>query len=351
MILVSACLAGMQCKWNLESVEDAKCVKLFREAKAIPVCPEQLGGLATPREPSEILGNKVFSKSGKDITIEYMRGAEETLKIAKAFSCNSAIFKSRSPSCGCGKIYDGSFSGQLIDGDGITTALLKRNGIKVVDESRSYELLAEDGIIDLTHSIEAEMPVYPGTEPPIIKQATSIEKDGFAEKLISMFSHTGTHIDAPAHIFKGAKSLDEMNAGKFCGRGIVLPVSGSSINIADAGMAKTAVEQGAEYVLFCSGWDRHWGSKEYYAGYPVLSTAAAELISGLGLKGIGFDCISADPVDADLENHRILLNSGMVIIENLCNLTKLIGKIFNFYAFPLKLKGADGSPLRAIAIL
>ncbi len=352
MILISACLAGMKCKWNMESAEDEFCSKLFKAGKAIPVCPEQLGGLPTPREPSERLANKVFAKSGKELTAEYVRGAEESLKIAEAFCCKAAIFKSRSPSCGVGRIYDGSFTGKLVAGDGVTTALLKSKGIVVVDESMAKEFLeTEEAVLDLTHTIEAGMPVYPGTEAPNIKQAATIEKDGFAEKLVSMFSHTGTHMDAPAHIISGAKTLDAMHAGQFCGRGIMLPVAGPFITMTDAVAAEGAAKKGAEFVLFCSGWDKFWGKEEYYKGFPVLTKEAAEFIAGLGLKGIGFDCISADPVEADLKNHQILLGAGMVIIENLCGLDRLEGKSFNFFAFPLKLSDADGSPVRAAAVL
>ena len=110
----------------------------------IPVCPEQLGGLGTPREPSEIKGGdgsdvlnggaRVFSKSGRDATENFLRGAGEVLKIARTLGVKEAILKARSTACGCGKIHDGTFSGGLIEGDGVTTALLKRNGIRVLTE-------------------------------------------------------------------------------------------------------------------------------------------------------------------------------------------------------------------------
>lgn len=142
MILVSACLAGLRCKWNLESVEHPAVSRLFRGGLAIPVCPEQLGGLSTPREPSEIRDGRVYAKGGRDVTEEYARGAEETLSIAKAFACRSAILKSRSPSCGCGRVYDGTFSGRLVPGDGVAAAMLKAHGIAVYDESAADELAA-----------------------------------------------------------------------------------------------------------------------------------------------------------------------------------------------------------------
>ena len=137
MILVSACLAGFKCKYNGESNTDERIVELVKKGEAIPVCPEQLGGLPTPRVPSEIISEKVISKNGDDVTEQFNRGAAITLEIAKLYNCTEAIFKSRSPSCGSGKIYDGTFSGTLINGDGITAKLLKENGIKVRTEEET----------------------------------------------------------------------------------------------------------------------------------------------------------------------------------------------------------------------
>ena len=100
----------------------------------IPVCPEQLGGLPTPREPSEQKGKKVVTKLGKDVTKNFKNGAKEVLKLAKRFNIKEAILKQRSPSCGCGQIYDGTFTGTIIKGDGVTAALLKKNRIKIISE-------------------------------------------------------------------------------------------------------------------------------------------------------------------------------------------------------------------------
>jgi uncharacterized protein YbbK (DUF523 family) len=132
MKLCSACLLGINCKYNAGNNRNDKILELAKKDILIPVCPEQLGGLSTPRTPSEIKSGKVITKDGKDITDAFVKGAEETLKIAKLFGIKEAILQQKSPSCGCGKIYDGSFSGKLIDGDGITTALLKKNKIKVI---------------------------------------------------------------------------------------------------------------------------------------------------------------------------------------------------------------------------
>jgi len=134
MKIVSACLAGINCNYKDESRPCQKVIELIKRGEAIPVCPEQLGGLTTPRTPAEQKGNKVFRKDGKEVTAQFEKGAEEALRIAKLANCDEAILKSNSPSCGCGKVVDGTFSGRLIDGDGVFIKLLKKNNIKVFTE-------------------------------------------------------------------------------------------------------------------------------------------------------------------------------------------------------------------------
>ena len=145
MKIISACLLGIRCAWSGDDkYKNERAIELSKIETLIPVCPEQLGGLPTPRVPQEIQGGKgddvldnkcgVVNKDGEDVTREFIKGAEETLKIAWQLNIKEFIAKSGSPSCGCAQIYDGSFSGRLIDGDGVTTALLKRNGIKIIPE-------------------------------------------------------------------------------------------------------------------------------------------------------------------------------------------------------------------------
>lgn len=136
MILISSCLAGINCKYSGKNNFHLCFENLVNRGKAVPVCPEQLGGLFTPREPAEIIkdetGNlKVVTKTGTDVTKEYILGAERAFAIAKALGITKAVLQSRSPSCGCGKIYDGTFSKNLIVGNGITAELFIKNGIKV----------------------------------------------------------------------------------------------------------------------------------------------------------------------------------------------------------------------------
>ncbi|MBR1413077.1 MAG: DUF523 domain-containing protein [Bacilli bacterium] len=144
MILVSACLVGLNTKYNGGNNFDDKIFELVKKGVAIPICPEQLGGLSTPRLPSEIINNKVYNKNNKDLTSNFVKGAEEVLKLAKELNIKIAILKSKSPSCGKGIIYDGTFSSNLTNGNGITTQLLIDNGIEVIssdDDKKIEELL------------------------------------------------------------------------------------------------------------------------------------------------------------------------------------------------------------------
>lgn len=140
-ILVSSCLLGVQCRYDGTGklVEEVEALK--KNFNLIPVCPEIFGGLATPREPAEKVGDKILTKSGKDVTNYYHRGAQEVLKLAKMFDCHYAILKMRSPSCGHGDIYDGTFSGNLVTGNGILADLLEKNGIYVMGEEDIIEEL------------------------------------------------------------------------------------------------------------------------------------------------------------------------------------------------------------------
>ena len=136
MILVSACLVGINCKYSGGNNYNQKIFDLVKEGKAIPICPEQLGGLNTPRKPVElkVINGKRYAidNEGKDFTENFERGALEVLKLAKNLNINKAILQPRSPSCGVDKIYSGNFDNKLVDGNGILAELLKQNGIDVL---------------------------------------------------------------------------------------------------------------------------------------------------------------------------------------------------------------------------
>ena len=134
MKIVSACLAGVKCRWNGEAKPCQKVIELIQRNEAIPVCPEFLGWLSIPRSAAEQKDGRVLTQNGEDVTEQFEKWAEEAMRIAKLTNCNEAIMKSKSPSCGSGKIYDGTFSKNLIAGDGVFTRLLKKNNIKVFTE-------------------------------------------------------------------------------------------------------------------------------------------------------------------------------------------------------------------------
>lgn len=153
LIIISACLCGVNCKYNGKNNLKDGVEKLLKEGKVIPVCPEQLGGMETPREPHEIVNStaleilrgkgKVLSETYKDSTDKFVKGAYETLKIAKALGVKEAILKSNSPSCGFGIIYDGNFSGKKIRGNGITAELLQKENIKIYNEEQIEKILGK----------------------------------------------------------------------------------------------------------------------------------------------------------------------------------------------------------------
>ena len=209
-------------------------------------------------------------------------------------------------------------------------------------------------VIDLSHVLAESMPVYPGTEPPRIVDACTIAQHGFAEKLLSLYSHAGTHIDVPGHILASAARLDDFTAGHFVGPGCVLAVSavpGTQLEIVDIKKYEARLRR-VEYALLHSGWARSWGDAKYFRAYPVLSEAAARWLTGFELKGVGIDMISVDVLDSiALTIHKVFFEKNMVIVENLAGLEALIDKEFIFSCLPLKLAAGDGSPVRAVAMI
>lgn len=137
-ILVSACLLGCACRYDGKSKPCDAVTALSKEYTLVPFCPEIYGGLPTPRPASEIVGGRVINSEGKDVTAEYEKGALEALRIAELFGCKAAVLKAKSPSCGKGQIYDGSFGGTLCEGDGICAKLLMDKGITVLTEEEIH---------------------------------------------------------------------------------------------------------------------------------------------------------------------------------------------------------------------
>ncbi len=131
-ILVSACLLGVNCKYDGGNNYAKEIDEFLKDYEVIPICPEIMGGLPTPRIPSEKLKDKVITKDGADVTEQFVKGANECLFLAEKYDVKKALLKAKSPSCGSGKIYDGTFSHTIVDGDGITTELLRKHGIEII---------------------------------------------------------------------------------------------------------------------------------------------------------------------------------------------------------------------------
>ena len=147
-ILVSACLLGVKCRYDGGAKPDARVIALGKEHELVPVCPEKLGGLEAPREPSEISGLRVVSRDGRDVTEAFKLGAQRTLEAAARAGCECAILKERSPSCGSSFVYDGSFSGKVVRGAGLAAALLIKNGMRVYSEENFEKLFEMENALD-----------------------------------------------------------------------------------------------------------------------------------------------------------------------------------------------------------
>lgn len=209
-------------------------------------------------------------------------------------------------------------------------------------------------IVDLSHTIYEGMPYYPGTEPPILQVANTIEIDGFTETRMSIYTHIGTHIDAPSHILKNKPSLDKLPIDHFIGRAMFLDVSAMSddtIPVSSLLKYKDPITN-LDFVIIKTGWSQHWGKQDYFKGFPSLSEEAAHWLATFNLKGVGIDAISVDRMDTTtFPVHKIFFRKNMIVVENLTNLDSAGKEFFIFSCMPLKIKDADGSPVRAFGIL
>lgn len=210
-------------------------------------------------------------------------------------------------------------------------------------------------IIDLTHDITEDMPVYPNSDKPKLKTVFTYEKDGFRETMLTLGTHIGTHIDSPAHIVKGKPTLDAFPVSQFVGKGLVIDCR--NIKDGDEITAEQILKYGeklnqAEFLLFNLGWDKKWGTNDYFGNFPYLSSEAIDVIVNSNYKGIGIDVISIDSIGKPLKVHtELFTKKSLIVVENLTNLEKCGNEIFTFVCLPLKLIDVDGSPARAIAII
>lgn len=223
-------------------------------------------------------------------------------------------------------------------------------------------------IIDLSHTIHGEIQIYPGDPLPSIRRGLTHEKDYCHVDVLTLGSHTGTHIDAPYHFLKEGKKIDELPVQNFVGPGVLVDVSAKSdrelIEPGDVEPYENEIAEG-DFVILKTGRDKYFGTSKYYL-HPYLSPEGARLLFEMGVSLVGIDALNVDPTYHDSRDsdpsaralpdeeaygypvHDILLGNDVLIVENLCNLDK-IKPVKGVYSFlPLKLKDSDGSPIRAV---
>lgn len=204
--------------------------------------------------------------------------------------------------------------------------------------------------IDLSHTIEPGMPQWPGDDQPLaIHRRSEHGADSHMSSSIEFGCHIGTHIDAPLHFLANAPAVDTMALDRFIGPALVVRCGDGDTAAAIGPEVLDGHDlAGVGFVLFDTGWDRHWGSDRYYREWSWLSPALAEILAAAGLKGVGLDTPSLDPYGGQAA-HDICAPAGMINIENLANLGALPDRGAELIVLPLKLEGTEASPVRAIA--
>jgi kynurenine formamidase len=200
--------------------------------------------------------------------------------------------------------------------------------------------------VDLTHPFRGSMPTYPGDPAPTLAQIASIEKDGYADHLVTTTMHVGTHIDAPLHMIRGGKKITDYPPETFFGRGVFIDVRGK--NVIDASCVDANLLQPNDIVLFYTGWSDQYGEADYFERYPDMTEALADALVRARVRMLGLDACSPDRPPYTI--HKLLLSNDILIIENLTNLNQLLGKRFNVCAFPMNID-ADAAPARVVADL
>jgi kynurenine formamidase len=215
--------------------------------------------------------------------------------------------------------------------------------------------MSSSSIIDLSHVLEKDMPVFPGDKPVWIAEESNLEKNGYNKLSLNISTHTGTHVDCAYHLLPGGSDVLAMAVDRFYGSGLVIDcrkiVSGGVITRKFLQLHEHLISRN-EFVLLHTGWSQFWGHPKYFRDFPVLSVGAANYLTDFKIKGVGCDTPGFDPADSmDLPLHHSLLSAGMILIEDLTNLDNLPESGFIFSCFPLRIRQGDGSPVRAIGIM
>lgn len=210
-------------------------------------------------------------------------------------------------------------------------------------------------LIDLTHTLTEQAEVFPGSKPPSLSTVAEVETDGFKESELTFYSHTGTHVDAPSHIYKDRLFLEEVPVSQLIGKACLIDAT----EVIDRSITLEHLEpvlkeaREADFLIFYTGWGRKYGSEGYFYDYPLLSDEVLDFILETEKKGIGSDTMSLDDVFHDqVRRHRKLLkDQDILIFENLTNLDLIRTTTFTFIGLPLKYKNSDGAPVRAVAMV
>lgn len=204
-------------------------------------------------------------------------------------------------------------------------------------------------LLDLSHPIEAGMPVWPGDPEVALRIAACTATHGYNLLSIHLGSQTGTHLDAPFHVDDSLPTLDQVPLERFTGPAVVADLRGQEGPIRAEDLDHLDLRQGA-VLLLCTGWSQHWGTPRY-AQHPWLDPTAARLVLGTGVRTVGIDAPSIDrPGDLALPSHHLLARAGAVIAENLTNLDAVPAGA-QIWLLPLPVAGADGAPARAVAVI
>jgi kynurenine formamidase len=207
--------------------------------------------------------------------------------------------------------------------------------------------------IDLSHVIHTGMPAYPGDETANVRHSHSVIGDGFAQTVVSLSTHVGTHVDIAAHLIADAPTLDRLGPDTFTGWGAVVDLTDLDTQVIhQSDLAGLSDVEELDFALLFTGWDKHWGTDRYYTDFPTLSESTCRYLGSLELTGIGLDTPSPDPVESHvMPAHRVLFDHGLVIVENLTNLGELPPDGFLFCCLPLRIQDGEGSPVRAVGLI
>jgi arylformamidase len=213
-----------------------------------------------------------------------------------------------------------------------------------------------DKAVDLSQPLENGMPIYPGDAVPSFKPYKTLSKDGVNLTRLTLGSHTGTHVDAPMHFIQGGKTVDEIRPSAFIGEALVADLSskrpGTGVTAADLRRALGGRDPEGMVVVVFTGCSRSWGEESMNSGYTYLTKGGAEYLVGRKVRGVGIDFLSVEKFGARVpETHRTLLGNGVYIVESLSkSIEEFVGRRFLLMCFPLRLKGRDAAPCRAVGV-